>query len=369
MKGVYNEEALNKIAAEDRLDRAIILVSPAVWVSIVGAFIIILVLVVWGYKGSLPYSIDTQGMYTNSGGAAAIYAQTDGFVVDIHVKEGDIIEKDDLLCTLGTEDDYFQLQQIDRRIQNVENMTFDSEADVVTSDSEQMAQIKLNAQKNDQTAEQTKANLQMKEEKLNDAKALLDEKETLLATYKEKYFATLSVTDEKTQLAYQEAESDYESHFSQYQQAKNSYISAAEQYYSSKADFDAKYAEWDVNAHTDEENMAYNAALEDMLNLRTQSEDLKYLMEQEETSLKEYNTSLDSSRKSYLEYLNEISGIASENTVASTEYSEVLQDYYTAKNNYKTLLDEVDQLKLQAIFDEGNADLDGDTYRKQFDNQ
>ncbi|MCR4922522.1 MAG: NHLP bacteriocin system secretion protein [Lachnospiraceae bacterium] len=369
MKGVYNQDALNRIAAEDTLDRAIILVSPGVWVSILGAFIIVGVLLTWGFRGKLPYTVDTQGMYVKSDGAAAVYSQTDGFVVDIKVKEGDIIKKDDLLCTLGTEDDYYQLRQIDRRIQDVENMTFDSEADVVTSDSEQMAQIKLNARNSNKSSEQTKANLKLKEEKLEDAKTLLQVKEDLLKTYKEKYFASLSVTDNKSQLSYQEAENDYDTHFSQYQQIKNNYINTAEQYYSAKADFDAKYAKWDANAHKDEENMAYNAALEDLLNLKTQAEDFKYLMEKEEASLKEYNTALSTARKEYLEYLNEISGVASENTMASTEYSEVLQDYYNAKNSYKALLDEVDQLKLQSIFDEGNADIDGENYRQQFNNQ
>ncbi|MBQ9360914.1 MAG: HlyD family efflux transporter periplasmic adaptor subunit [Lachnospiraceae bacterium] len=369
MSGVYNKEALNRIASEDRLDRAIVLVSPGVWISILGAFIIIGILVIWGFKGSLPYSVDTEGIYMENDGATAVYSQTDGFVVDIKVSEGEVIEVGDLICTLGTEDDIFQLQQLDRRIQYVENMTFESEADVVTSDTEQMAQIKLNAKKNDQTAEQTKANLELKEEKLADAKQDVEDKEALLVAYKEKYFATLNVADNQDQLAYQEAESDYDTHFSMYQTAKNNYISATESYYEAKAAFDGKYAEWDINDHTDQENMAYESELADLEDMRSRSEDYKYLMEQEEKDLKDYNSSLESARKEYLEYLNEQSGVAGENTIASTEYSEALQEYTAAKNIYNSLLDEVDQLKLQQIFDEGNADIDADTLKQQFQNQ
>ena len=369
MSGIYNKEALNRIASEDRLDRAIVLVSPGVWISILGAFIIIGILAIWGFKGSLPYSVDTEGIYMENDGATAVYSQTDGFVVDIKVSEGEVIEVGDLICTLGTEDDIFQLQQLDRRIQYVENMTFESEADVVTSDTEQMAQIKLNAKKNDQTAEQTKANLELKEEKLADAKQDVEDKEALLVAYKEKYFATLNVADNQDQLAYQEAESDYDTHFSMYQTAKNNYISATESYYEAKAAFDGKYAEWDINDHTDQENMAYESELADLEDMRSRSEDYKYLMEQEEKDLKDYNSSLESARKEYLEYLNEQSGVAGENTIASTEYSEALQEYTATKNIYNSLLDEVDQLKLQQIFDEGNADIDADTLKQQFQNQ
>ena len=369
MSGIYNEEALNKIASEDRLDRAIVLVSPGVWISIVGAFIIIGILAIWGFWGSLPYSVDTDGIYMENNGATAVYSKAEGFVVDINVKEGDEVQAGDLICTLGTEDDIFQLQQLDRRIQYVENMTFESEADVVTNDTEQMAQIKLNAKKNDQTAEQTKASLELKEEKLANAKKEVEEKEALITTYKEKYFSTLSVTDNETQLAYQEAESDYDTHFSMYQTAKNNYISATESYYEAQATFDGKYSEWDINDHTDEENMSYEADLADLEDLRIKSEDYKYMMEQEENDLKEYNSTLADTRKNYLEYLNQQSGINSENTIASTEYSEALQAYTSAKNIYNSLLDEVDQLKLQSIFDEGSAEIDKDTLKQQFDNQ
>ncbi len=369
MSGIYNEEALNKIASEDRLDRAIVLVSPGVWISIVGAFIIIGILAIWGFWGSLPYSVDTDGIYMENNGASAVYSKAEGFVVDINVKEGDEVQVGDLICTLGTEDDIFQLQQLDRRIQYVENMTFESEADVVTNDTEQMAQIKLNARKNDQTAEQTKASLELKEEKLANAKKEVEDKEALITTYKEKYFSTLSVTDNETQLAYQEAESDYDTHFSMYQTAKNNYISATESYYEAKATFDGKYSEWDINDHTDEENMSYEAELADLEALRIKSEDYKSMMEQEENDLKDYNSNLADTRKNYLEYLNQQSGINSENTIASTEYSEALQAYTTAKNIYNSLLDEVDQLKLQSIFDEGSAEIDKDTLKQQFDNQ
>lgn len=369
MKGVYNKEALNKIAAEDRLDRMIVLVAPSIWLSIIGAFIIIVGLLVWGFKGSLPTSIDTNGIYLNTGGSSFIYTKYDGFVMEVFVKSGDEIEENQLLATLSTEDNYFDLEQIDRRIQYVENMTFESELDEVTSDTQEMADIKLNSKKSDETAEQTKANLELKKEKLADAKATVDEKEALVKEYKEKYYSTLSVTDEKAQLAYNEANDNYDTLNARYESARTTYISTKEQYYSEKEKFDAQYADFDEYEHSDAEIEAYEAALANLEALRSQAADYEEFMKEAETLAKESNEELTKARKEYLEYLNELSGTQAENTIASTEYSEILQDYYTAKNSYKALKDDIDQLELQAVLDEGSSEVSSINYKQQFNNK
>lgn len=369
MKGVYNKDALNRIAAEDRIDRMIVLVSPATWLSIVGAFIIVLGLLIWGFLGSLPTSVDTTGIYLNTGGSSFVYSKYDGFVVEVHVKSGDAIEKDQLLATLSTEDNYFDLEQLDRRIQFTENMTFDSELDVVTSDTQEMADIKLEAQKTEDSAEQTKANLELKKEKLAEAEKTVEDKEALVKEFKEKYYATLAVSDESAQLKYNEANNDYDTLYARYETAKNTYISSKESYYAEKDKFDAQYGNFDPEGKPENEIAAYNAALASLEAASTQAADYQYFMEEQEKLIREANDRLANARKEYLEYLNQLSGTQAENTIASTEYSEVLQDYYTAKNAYKTLKDDIDQLELQAVLDEGNADLSSDNLKQKFENK
>lgn len=369
MKGVYNKEALNRIASQDRLDRMIVLVSPSVWIAIAGGFILIAALLVWGFLGKLPTSVDVNGMFMNIGGMSHIQSVSNGFVTGIYVEDGDIVHNGDIIASLGTEDDVFQIRQIDNRIQYVENMTFDSEMDDVTSDTEKMAQIKMNAKTSGAGAKKTEANLELKKEKLRDAEKLVKEKENLMLQYKEKYFATLSITDQKEQVAYNEASEDYSKHFSLYEQYKSTYISIQEQYYTRKNDFDSKYSDFDTTTATEEQLSIYNSALADVESARTQAGDAKYFMEDEEKKVRDANSTLDAARKAYLEYLNDTSGVAATNVVAQTEYSEALQDYETSKQIYKNLIDEIDNLELQSVLDEGDAELDLEKYMQEFDNE
>lgn len=369
MKGLHNKEALNKIASQDRLDRMIVLTAPYVWVSIIAAFVIILCLFIWGFTGKLPTEVNTTGIYINSGGAAKIYSESEGFITSVYVEKGDTINEGDIIASVGDKEDIANIKLMDTRIQYVESITFDSEYDYVTADSEPLADIKLAAENSDEESNITKAQLKLKEEKLAQAETLCKEKEELLLKYKEKFFATLSVTDNKTQIAYQEASDDYDTLYSRYESSKSAYISAAENYNARVAEFNATYAEYDPTKHTEDENTQYNVSMETVNSARAQMEDQKFFMDEAEKKVKDANSSLSSARKEYLEYINSASGTAAENTVASTEYSEALTDYANAKAEYNSLLDEVDELKLQSIINDGKAESSDVSYEKQFDNQ
>ncbi len=369
MKGVYNRDALNRIASEDRLDRTIVLVSPHVWVSVIGAFLIIGALLTWGFLGRLPSSFDTSGIYMNSGGTVAIYSQRQGYLMDVLVKEGDTVEEGDVIAKLGTEDDMFNLKQIDKRISYVENMTFESELDTVTNDTQEMAQIKLSSKQSGDSKEKTQAELDLKREKLQNAARDLNAAEERMLKYKEKYYNTLNLSDERNTVAYQEANSDYDTHFNLYEQAKTSYINAKESYYAIKDNFDAKYSEIDTTDLEDDALAAYEAAMADVESARTKADDLEYFMEEEERKLNVANETLEMVRKDYLEYLNTQSGTQAENTIASTEYSQSLTEYNTLKSQYKALSDDVDELELQNILADGDSEVSEENYKQQFDNK
>ena len=369
MKSVYNKEALNRVAAQDRLDRMIILVSPTAWISIIGAFIIISGLLIWGYYGKLPTSVETNGIYLNSDGADYIYSQTEGFIVSVNINDNDYVKEGDIIATVGDEDDLYKIKQLDTRIQYVENMTFESEMDVVTTDTEEMAQIKMSAKNADKNAMSAKAELDLKKEKLGEAKAFADEKEAQMLEYKKQFFATLAVTDQEPQVTYNEANSDYETYYSRYETAKSTFISLQETYYSAREIFDSKYYNFDALEHTEAERNAYDAELADLEAKEAAANDAKVLMETAEKNVSEANSALESARKTYLEYVNSLSETTAKNTIASTEYSEVLQDYYTAKAAYKALKDEIDDLELKSVLADGDKEMDVHNYEQQFNNQ
>ncbi len=368
MSKANNNEAINRLVSEDRLDKMIVLAPPATWISIAGAFVIIAGLLIWGFFGSLPTSVDAHGIFMNSAGSSEVFSQKEGFVLNVYVKAGDRISQGDILATLGTEDEMFQLKQYDTRIQYVEAMTFDSEYDIVSADTQEMANIKLRARGTDKDYETRQAELTLKKEKLQNMANDIANKEAVMLQYKEQYFSSLNVSDDQRQIAYNEASTAYSEQQSVYEAAKNKYITAKENYYALKETFEAKYKNYDQSEHSEEENAAYETEKEQVANALKQADDYEALMNQESQKLSEANTRLEEARKAYLEYLNSLSDVQSKNISASTEYNEALNDYTTAKNQYQALSDEIDMLQQQVLIAQGNSQDSSEDYLAQFNN-
>ena len=86
MKDLYNKSALDNISSQSQLDKMVKIVSPGLWVSIVGAILIVAGLLVWGFKGSVPTSVTATGLYANEEGLYGQYANASGFLLELNVK-------------------------------------------------------------------------------------------------------------------------------------------------------------------------------------------------------------------------------------------------------------------------------------------
>lgn len=345
------------------------LVSPGIRISIAGALAIIAGLLIWAFKGAIPSSSDSSGIYMQQSAYAGQYAQKAGILSYYSVRAGDSVNAGDVVATLADEDEYFKLQQMDMRISYVENITFDSDFDVVTSDTEPLAAIKLKLAKVGDEAYASEASLALKSGRLSELASTVNARKRDVLNYKEKYYKSLSTAEKDRELSYTEAESDYEAHSSLYEQAKNTYIGAVESYVASKKEFDERYKHYDPETATVDEIAAYDAAYGSLQAAANQAEDYKLLMEAEGVKLQAAEIALKAARKAYLEYLNEQSGIQADNTIAYTEYTEALSAYNTALNEYHTLRSQIDDLEVQSAVNSTAAENDETTLRQEFSNQ
>lgn len=140
-----DRQTLNKIATREQLDKTIVLTPPHVWLAIAGAFLIVTALCVWAFRGELPSSMDVSGIYIDDDGLNIIYAETDGVVSRILVDEGDAVKEGQLVAVLQDEEEEIQLAKIEKRIKAVEDMTLESEGDVLTGDNKELAELKKKA--------------------------------------------------------------------------------------------------------------------------------------------------------------------------------------------------------------------------------
>lgn len=369
MREIYNKSALDMINSQDQLDQAVHLVPASLWMSIIAAFLIIGGLFAWGFTGSIPQEVNTSGIYLQDDDFFDEYSTVKGIVTEVNFKEGDYVSKGDLLISTGTDDSYYQLKQMDERIAYVENITFDSDLDYITNDSEPLAQIKTKVAGVDITSDSTSANLKLKKARLAELEQDLAKKEERLLKEKEAYFSTLPISDKTAQTKYTEASGTFDTHFNLYESAKQNYINAKEDYLQLENNFNKQYEYYSSATATEEEIATRDAALQKVQDAANRVADLKVLMEQEADKLEKADSELASARKEYLEKDNDDSGVQAQNTMSQSEYSEALNDYNTILSEVKNMRNQVDDLEIKSVVDESQAEVNIEVYRQEFDNK
>ncbi|MFV0413818.1 MAG: biotin/lipoyl-binding protein, partial [Oscillospiraceae bacterium] len=143
MAELFRKSSLDKLSSPEQLDRTIVITSPSFWVAMVGAFVAIFAALIWSVVGRLPIQVEARGIYLQSEGLTALYAQSGGIVTRVEISEGDAVQEGQTLVTIADatlSEDILRLQE---RNEKVNAVTFTSVSDESTADTQQLAEMKI----------------------------------------------------------------------------------------------------------------------------------------------------------------------------------------------------------------------------------
>lgn len=102
MADIFRKSSLEKLSSPEQLDRMIVITSPTLWLSLVGAAGIIIVALLWAIFGRLPVEVDACGIYVNRDGVQTVYATNGGVISEIPVADGAEVKKGDIIALLDS---------------------------------------------------------------------------------------------------------------------------------------------------------------------------------------------------------------------------------------------------------------------------
>ena len=137
MSDLYRKSALEKLSSPDQLDRLIVVISPSFWLAMLGAAFIILVALVWAIVGRLPVTVNSNGIYISDEGMRTVYSDTAGVIATIEVEVGDTVTAGQVVATVTDSDSQTQIEEIQKRLEQVRSITLLSTDDAVTSSGDQ----------------------------------------------------------------------------------------------------------------------------------------------------------------------------------------------------------------------------------------
>ena len=99
--GLFRKAALEKLSSPEQLDSLMQVTSPAGWLALAMAGVLLVLVVVWSIFGSIPSKISGQGILIRGGAVLDVEASTNGRITTLDVKPGDLVRPGQVVATIA----------------------------------------------------------------------------------------------------------------------------------------------------------------------------------------------------------------------------------------------------------------------------
>jgi HlyD family secretion protein len=121
MGDLFRKDALDTISSPEQLDKSIRIISPRGWLALIGMGILLAVVIIWSFIGSIPQKVTGQGILIASGDVYSINSPVGGMIKDVFVTTGDTIKNGQVLARIQRNDLLDQLQILQQNLGDLEH--------------------------------------------------------------------------------------------------------------------------------------------------------------------------------------------------------------------------------------------------------
>jgi HlyD family secretion protein len=98
---IFRKVALERMSSPEQLDQLLRVTTPKSWLALVALIALLSVAIAWGYRGQLTTKVGGEGVLIRSGGVQSVAPLGAGQVVELKVRVGDHISRDQVIGTVA----------------------------------------------------------------------------------------------------------------------------------------------------------------------------------------------------------------------------------------------------------------------------
>lgn len=115
-EGLFTKAALEKLSSPEQLDVMMEVTKPAGWVALSAVGFLLAVVILWSIFGSIPTTVDGQGILIRGVALVDVEAKTEGSIEALKVKVGDEVEIGEPIATVSQGGLQVQIQTLEDEI-------------------------------------------------------------------------------------------------------------------------------------------------------------------------------------------------------------------------------------------------------------
>lgn len=116
-KELFRKVSLDRLSSPEELDQQLSVTSPIGWLALVAIALLITAGLMWGFLGSIADKTTGEGIIISSGGVINISHHTDGQITGVSVKDGDLVEKGDVIMRLAQDKTVEEINELKRDLE------------------------------------------------------------------------------------------------------------------------------------------------------------------------------------------------------------------------------------------------------------
>lgn len=109
---LFRKSSLERISSPERLNEYIKITHPGVWSVLLGCLALLIAVGFWGFYGSIPDSVKSNGIMFPQNGVASVIPTAGGRISDMRVRVGDFVEAGQILAVIPQEDILVQINEL-----------------------------------------------------------------------------------------------------------------------------------------------------------------------------------------------------------------------------------------------------------------
>ena len=126
---MFRQASLERLSSPERLDQLMRVVNPKSWIPLATLGVLGASALTWSIFGRIPVTVQGAGVLVYPSTVVPIQTRSSGQLVDLNVKNGDLVEKGDVLATFDSKDRREELELALAELSQLEQQN--SEADAV----------------------------------------------------------------------------------------------------------------------------------------------------------------------------------------------------------------------------------------------
>ena len=117
---LFREKVVDRLSSPEQMDLLMTVTDRKSWLALIGFSIVVIATIIWAFWGTIPQTVNAQGILLQKGGIFTLQAATGGSVSDVLVDVGDFVELGQVVAHIDQDELLRELELLEQQVSGLE---------------------------------------------------------------------------------------------------------------------------------------------------------------------------------------------------------------------------------------------------------